>query len=610
MSELAFPAMVEVRSRKTRPLEQLENGLLLIVLLLMIAVPIAEIVLRKLRGTGISGASVIVQHGTLAVGMIGAAIAARERRLLSLATSSLLHGRWAAVARIVAGSIGAAVSALLAIASARFVLTERLDERTLAYGVPTWVIQAILPIGFGLIALRLIMAASNQWSSRLITSAATLVMLLVSQSEISSHSMILAGFAVVFVAAVLGAPIFAVLGGAAIVSYWSAQIPLAAMAVSHYSLAVNPSLPAIPLFTLAGYILAEGGASGRLVRVFRTLVGGVRGGPAIVTVLACAFFTTFTGGSGVTILALGGLLLPILLEARYSERDALGLLTGAGALGILFPPCLPLILYGIAAGLEMSQLFLAGIVPGFLLLVLSGWLGRSQQPRGSNDVRFNAGDAARAVWAAKWELFLPVVALAPLLTGIATAVETAAVTALYALFIETVIYRDYRSPSKLASVFVDSGLLVGGILLILGVSLGLTGYLVDAEIPQLAVEWVTANIESKLVFLLLLNLFLIVVGALMDVYSAIVVVVPLILPLGVAFGIDPIHLGIIFLANLELGFLVPPVGENLFISAYRFNKPLGELARAVLPFVFVLLLGVLAITYVPFLTLALPKFLK
>lgn len=343
------------------------------------------------------------------------------------------------------------------------------------------------------------------------------------------------------------------------------------------------------------------------MRVFDALVGSVRGGPAVVTVLACAFFTTFTGGSGVTILALGGLLLPILLQSGYSEKNALGLVTTGGALGILFPPCLPLILYAIAANVDVHSLFLAGVIPGVLLLVLIALLGRAQQPAVRSFRKFDARDAARAIWDAKWELALPFIVLAILFGGVATPVEAAAITALYALVVEVVVYRDYKRPGQLLKVFTDSGALVGGVLLILGVALGLTGFLVDAEVPQRAAEWVTASIHSKLAFLILLNLFLIAVGALMDIYSAIVVIVPLLIPLGVAFGIDPIHLGIIFLTNLELGYLIPPVGENLFIAAYRFNKPIGELARAVLPMVAILLVGVAAVSYVPQLSLFLVR---
>ena len=594
--------------RPQRP--KVEEVLLAFVLGLMVLLPVVEIILRQSGSPGIAASTTIVQHCTLAVSMLGAAVAARRGRLLSIATTAFLPRRAQVTAAIVAGTGGAAVSALLAVASFRFVMTEREAGTMLWSRVPVWLVEAILPIGFALIATRLIAGSSRNRAGQIL--AATIALAAAtcgSFIDIPSWPLVVGAFAAVCIIAAAGAPIFAVLGGVALVAYWATDIPIAAMAVSHYSLVVNPSLPAIPLFTLAGYILAEGGASRRLVRVFDALMGSMRGGPALVTALACAFFTTFTGGSGVTILALGGLLLPILHQARYSDRNALGLITGAGALGILFPPCLPLILYAVAAGVDVNQLFLAGVIPGILLLALTVWLGRSQQPRVTTARPFDRAAALDAVRAAKWELLLPVVVLFVLFGGFATPVEAAAVTALYALFVEVIVHRDYKTPSQLLKVFTDSGLLVGGVLLVLGVALGLTGFLVDAEVPRHAADWVTASVHSPLVFLLLLNIFLIVVGALMDIYSAIIVVVPLIVPLGAAFGIDPIHLGIIFLANLELGYLVPPVGENLFIAAYRFDRPIGELARAVMPMVGVLLAGVLAITYIPALSLWLVRLL-
>jgi tripartite ATP-independent transporter DctM subunit len=400
------------------------------------------------------------------------------------------------------------------------------------------------------------------------------------------------------------------LGGAALILFWGAGQPVASISLDHYRLVTNPTLPTIPLFTMAGYFLAEGGASKRLIRVFQALVGQFRGGPAIVTALVCAFFTSFTGASGVTILALGGLLMPILLAARYSEKTALGLLTGAGSLGLLFPPCLPLILYAIIARITIEQMFLGGIVPGVLLVAMTAWWGVRQGSKEAAATKaFDAREAARALWDAKWELLLPVVALASLFGGFATPVEAAALTALYAFVVETFIYRDLKILRDVPRVMSECGLLVGGVLLILGVALGFTNYLVDAQVPMRALEWVTASIHSRWLFLLLLNVLLLIVGCLMDIFSAIVVVVPLIVPMGEAFGIDPVHLGIIFLANLELGYLTPPVGLNLFLASYRFGKPLSEVYRAAVPMLLVLLTGVLLITYLPPLTTTLPRWL-
>jgi tripartite ATP-independent transporter DctM subunit len=425
------------------------------------------------------------------------------------------------------------------------------------------------------------------------------------------------GLVALLVAVVLGAPIFVMLGGAALILFWGEDIPIASISLTHYSMVTNPTLPTLPLFTLAGYFLAEGGASKRLIRVFQAWLGQFRGGPAIVTVLACAFFSSFTGASGVTILALGGLLMPVLMGAGYSERSTLGILTGSGGLGLLFPPSLPLILFAIVAGsnatgagVTIEKMFLAGLGPGVLLVGMAIWLGIRLGPKSTGIRRgFDRGEAGRAVWAAKWELLLPLVALVALFGGFATPVEAAAVTAFYAFVVETFFYRDFKGPRDVARVMAECGLLVGGVLLILGVALGFTNYLVDAQIPSRAVEWVTGTVHSKYAFLLALNLCLLVVGCVMDMFSAIVVVVPIIVPLGIAYGVDPIHLGIIFLANLELGLLTPTAGINIFLSSYRFKKPVLQVSRAVIPMQCVLIVGLLLITYFPALTTFLPHWL-
>jgi C4-dicarboxylate transporter DctM subunit len=345
-----------------------------------------------------------------------------------------------------------------------------------------------------------------------------------------------------------------------------------------------------------------------LVRVFYALFGQFRGGPAIVTVLVCALFTSFTGASGVTILALGGLLMPVLIGANYSEKDALGLMTGSGSLGLLLPPCLPLIVYAIVAKVPIGQMFLGGIIPAFIMMAATAiWGIRRGSASGAIERKFERREAQAALWEAKWELAMPLVASLALFSGLATPVEAAAVTAFYAFFIETVIHRDLHIFGDLPRVMAECGLLIGGVLLILGVSLGFTNYLVDAEIPARAVAWTTQTVHSPLLFLLLLNVFLLVVGCLMEIYPAIIIEVPLLVPLGAAFGIDPVRLGIIFLANMELGYLTPPVGLNLLMSSYRFKKPVPEVLRSVLPVVMVLALGVLLITYIPALTTALPR---
>jgi tripartite ATP-independent transporter DctM subunit len=334
------------------------------------------------------------------------------------------------------------------------------------------------------------------------------------------------------------------------------------------------------------------------------------GGTAVVTALLCAFFTVFTGGSGVTILALGGLLFQALQADQYRERFSLGLLTASGSLGLLFPPALPLILYGIVAQISIQDLFVGGLVPGVILVALiAAWGVREGLMTNARRQAFDLAEGARAIWHAKWELALPALVLVAIFGGFATLVEAAALTALYALFTQTVVHRDISVRKDLFGVIVECVVLVGGVLIILGVAMGLTSYMVDAQIPARMVEWAQESISSPLVFLLLLNIFLILVGCLMDIFSAIVVVVPLIVPLGAAFGIHPVHLGIIFIANLELGYLTPPVGLNLFLAAYRFERPLLTVWRAALPMLLILGFGVILITYVPWLTLGLLRFL-
>ncbi|MBI5690716.1 MAG: TRAP transporter large permease subunit [Verrucomicrobia bacterium] len=568
----------------------------------MIALPLVEILLRQFS-VGIPSAPDFLRHLTLLVGMAGGALAAREGRLLALAgPAHFLPARGAAAARILGAGTGAAVAALLAQAGLQFVLQERATGGTLAYGIPRWTLQLALPVGFGVIALRQVWHAGATLRSRL--AALALAGVLGVAARLAPPVLSLGGL---LLATFLGAPIFALLGGAALVLISGSGAPLAAIAIDHYSLVTNPALPAIPLFTLAGYFMAEGGASRRLIRLFQALSGWVRGGPAIATALICAFFTAFTGGSGVTVLALGALLLPVLVGAHFSERHALGLITGAGSLGILLPPCLPVILYAIIAKVDINTMFVAGLVPGVLLILLTAawgmWVGR-RAPR--IEARPDRAEILAALWAAKWELALPVVALATLFSGWATPVEAAAVTAGFAFLIEVVIHRDLHWRRDCPRVMAEAGLLIGGILLILGVALGLTNHLIHEGVPEALAEWSLTHVQSRGLFLLGLNVVLILVGSVVEIFAAIVVVVPLLVPLGLQLGVDPVHLGIIFLATMELGFLAPPFGLNLLLAASRLRRPLGEVARATLPLLAVMFLGVLLITYCPPLTTWLP----
>lgn len=628
-----------------------ENALLVSALALIMVLPMAEAICR-LFGVGISGAQPMIQHITLIIAMVGGAIAARESRLLSISTLTAFLKEPAKVwSNLFAGAVAVMITFILCVASWQFIMrSERPMADILAYNIPKWWVQMVMPIGFGLITLRLWWRSGNNWKMRALSLVLSAALLWIFYIPFCNPAYLFWPFLILLlVATVLGAPLYVTLGGAAVLLFWRGsliadglsynqpeliiwfkgllvvyfnQLPkidlglLDALSIDQYSLVTNPTLPTLPLFTLAGYFLAEGGASQRLIRVFTALVGSIRGGTVIMTFLVCAFFTTFTGASGVTILALGGLLLPVLLASKYSEKNSLGIVTSAGALGLLFPPSLPLILYAIIAGnVTIQQMFLGGLIPGIIMLAIMTTVGILQGPKGARAQRqpFEFKEAFAALWDAKWELAIPIVAVGALFSGTFTPVEAASLTALYAFFVETVIYRDLKfiktQPEKknLPQTMGECGLLIGGVLLILGLALGFTNYLVFAEIPTLAVEWVSAHISSPWVFLLFLNLALFAVGCLMDVYSAIVVIVPLITPLGLAFGIDPIHLGIIFLANLEAGFLTPPVGMNLFLSSYRFGKPMVLIMKAVVPMLLATVFTVLLVTYIPWLTTWLPS---
>ncbi len=594
-----------------RKLEPFENAFSITVLAAMSLLPLLEIAGRQVIGRGIPGSIPLVQHLTLWIAFLGAALAARSNTLLALSTADFLPARWSGPVRVFTSAVGTGVAAWLLVASADMVRVEREFGDQVALGIPVWVAITVMPVGFALVAGRLIWHASEGWRGRLLAAGGMLVPLVFGLSpSLQGSGLVLPAILIILVATALGLPIFAALGGAALLLFWNEGVPVSAVPGESYRLSASAYLPAVPLFTLGGYILAEGGASRRLLRAFTALFGWMPGGLAIVTTLILAFFTPLTGASGVTILSMGGLLLPVMTKARYPEDTSVGLVTVSGSIGLLLPPSLPVILYGIYANVRIDKLFIGGLAPGMLLiLMVAGWGAGRGWWAGAERTPFRAGEAVKAVWESKWELFLPVVVLVAIFGGFATLVETSALTVLYALTVECFIYRDLGFRRDLGRIAVECATLVGGFFIILGVALGFNNYLIDAEIPTRALEWVQAQISSPLVFLLVLNIFLVIVGALMDIYSAIFVVVPLIVPMGLAYGIDPIHLGIIFLANMELGYLMPPMGENLFLSSMRFEQPLGRIYRSTLPYVAILIVAVLIITYVPSLTLGLVNFL-
>ncbi len=406
--------------------------------------------------------------------------------------------------------------------------------------------------------------------------------------------------------ALLGGALFVLLGAATIIGYATAGEPISTILIDLNRVTKNPTILIIPLFTFAGYILAEGNTPQRLIAFARASFGWFPGGVAVVVLCTCAFFTTFTGASGITIIALGGLLYPILRQ-NYSERFSLGLVTASGSIGLLFFPSIPLILYAIIAQVNITRMFLAGIVPGVLILgILSIYCCTWSVIRRIETIPFDFSKIFRTLWAAKWELLLPFLLLNGIIRGIVTLDEAAALTALYVLIIEIGIHRSIAL-SALPRIVKESMLLVGAILIILGIALGLTNYLITLDVPTSVLEWIEAKTDSRLAMLIGLNIFLLIVGCLMDIFSAIIIVVPLLLPLAEEFGIDKAHLGIIVLTNLEIGYLTPPVGMNLFISSLKFEYPVVLLYRSVLLFIGLLLLALILVTYVPELSLWLPR---
>jgi tripartite ATP-independent transporter DctM subunit len=586
---------------------RLEDSLAAAVLAVIAVLPVMELAGREFFGIGIPGSIPIVQHLTLCVTFIGAALAARSDRLLALATPEFLPAPWRMSVELATGWLSVAVGATLVVASVLLVAVDLEYGDRIAWGIPVWVVSLVIPAAFAVMTWRMLVSAAAGWRGWLIVATGLVIPVLFGFiPALNTPGLLLPGIGVFVLGTALGLPIFAAIGGAAALLFFLEGTPIAAVPGEAYRMATSPMLPAIPLFTLGGYILAAGGASRRLLSFFTALAGWLPGGLAVVVTLLLAFFTPLTGASGITILAIGGLLLPMLTQARYPERHSVGLVTVSGSIGVLLPPSLPVILYAYYAELQLDDLFIGGLVPGLLLIVaVAAWGAWRGWFQGAERTPFQWRRLRQALWAAKWEVLLPFIIIGGIFGGVATLVEAAALTVLYAFIVETLVCRELSIRRDLPRIAVESATLVGGFMIILGVALGLTNYLVIAQVPMLALEWITAVIESPVLFLLALNLLLIIVGALMDIYSAIIVIVPLIVPMASVYQIDPVHLGIIFLANMQLGYLMPPMGENLFLSAYRFNQPLPLIYRATLPYVAILLVAVLLITYLPGLTLGL-----
>jgi len=587
-----------------------EDIIALAVFFTMVFIPFIETLSRIFHLTGIPAASVLVQHLTLWIGFIGAVLAAQQNKLLSLSVKPLFDskndshpGRW------LAKTISFIVIISLMWGSLQFIRWEYIYPIEIAPNIPRWFMQIIMPVGFALIAFHVI---RNSGKDRYYLGSILMISLIwflisITDTFVDQSWFVWIGIIVILVSLLFGAPIFVGLGGVAALLFWSDSISIAAIPTETYRIVVSPTLPMIPLFTLAGYVLAESKASERMFRLFTALFGWIPGGTPIVIIILCSFFTALTGGSGVTILALGGLLYPLLKKEGYSNRFTLGLITVSGSIGILFPPSLPAIIYSVTAGISVKDVFIAGLIPGILLVTLmASWSIIQGKTHKIKRQPLDFGKMLSAIKAAKWECVIPILILSGVFAGFTTLVETAAITVIYILFIEIFIYKDL-SVKKIPGIVIECATLVGGVLIILGVAMGLTSYIVDAQIPEFILVWVKSMITSKIAFLLILNIFLLIVGCFMDIFSAMIVIAPLVTPIGAYFGIHPVHLAVIFIANLELGYFTPPVGMNLFLSAYRFNVDMPTIYKSTLPFFLIRFVAVLLITYIPLLSLYLLK---
>ena len=601
-----------------------ENGVSSVILLAIAVLPTLEILARVFFKTGIHSSADLTNHLVLWLTCLGGAITSREGKHITLSVGlEMIREPERSWITTVTTFLAATISSAMTWSALSLLLIGFDPTKTIAF-IPIQAAAAVIPLGFAIITVRFLTRAPLPPLNRAIAALGCLLGTIIAFSSVlnilytvfaelpalfgtleqlfSTMSVKLAPAAVIVlvVSIFFGSPIFIVLGGVAYLLFVRSFGALEVIPSEAYTLLTGYYIPTIPLFTFAGFILSESKAGERLMRLFRAWLGWLPGGLIIVAVLVCTFFTTFTGATGVTILALGALLVYILVESgRYSTDFSNGLITASGSIGLLFPPSLPIILYGVIAQINILHMFVGGILPGLLMvLTLCGFGVITAVTRKVKAVPFEIKEALLAAKGAFWEMLLPVIILLGYFLGITTLVETGAVAVLYALIIEVLVQRDL-SLKDLPRVMLKCIPIVGGVLIILAAAKGLQYYLVDAEIPMRLSTWVRYNISSKYVFLILLNLGLLITGCLMDIFSAILVVVPLIIPVGEAFGIHPVHLGVIFLANLGVGYLTPPVGLNLFLAAYRFNQPLVRIYKNVIPFFLALLAVVLLITYVP-----------
>ncbi|MGD2086848.1 MAG: TRAP transporter large permease subunit [Candidatus Aminicenantes bacterium] len=615
----------KIRARIITSFHRFEDILAFVAVILLALFPFMEIIARKFFKTSVPYALAYTHHLVLVLTFIGGMITSREKKHLSL--SLTLNMEESIKERIHVGIMILASMMTTAFFWSALSFTFTGFDPTKKIGIfPIRLMGLVMVIGYAVMALRFITGVPKIGRHRLIAAAGLLLGTLVALDPIAK---ILASFfeefppfidsllqfangvngiialpviILLIIGAVFGAPLFVVLGGIAFMLFARVGEPLEIIPNEAYSMLISHSIPAIPLFTVAGFLLSESKAGERLVRFFKAVFAWFPGGLAIMAILVCAFFTTFTGASGVTILALGALLSYVLINGKYKRKFSLGLLTASGSVGLLFPPSLPIIIYGVIAGVSIKDMFIGGIVPGVVMVVALVIFSIIYASKHKTERQpFNLKEAFSSIGGAIGEILLPIVIVLSYFGGLTTLEESAALAVIYTLVVEVFIHRDLKI-RDLPGVIAKCIPIIGGVLMILSLAKGLSYYIVDAEVPMRLTEWVQASISSKYVFLLLLNIGLLITGCLMDIFSAIMVVVPLIIPLGSIFGIHPVHLGIIFLANMELGYMTPPVGLNLFLSSYRFNEPMGKLYKDVLPFFFIQLAAVLLITYFPFLT--------
>ena len=585
------------------------DWLCLFLFLILISFPIFQILGRYISFFSIPASQEIVQHMTLWIGFIGAVIAARSNKLLSVVREPVFDSTTKVnLPKFFVHIFSLSIVFVLSISYLKMIQIGFQYPDYIAPYIPTWFAQVIIPVGLILIWYQMILTSSTDLKYRVLLTVISIIPTIILyfwQFPLANPLLLWTKvlFAISLVA--FGLPIFILLASLSIFfflsepSEWATNYDLiSTISDSAYRIVVSPTLAAIPIFTLAGYILAESNISERLIRFFKASLGWLPGSTVLIVVLLCAFFTALTGGSGVTILALGAILYPILIHDGYSKQFSLGIITTAGSLGLLFPPSLPAIIYSVTAGINPLELFKQALIPAIFLMSIMFFYGLYKRPKSKTVERFVFKDAFETVKIAKWEIAIPLLIILSLFSGFATLVESAALLVLYVLTVELYIFRDI-SFKNLPKIIIDCSTLVGGVLIILGFAMGFTGYLVDAQIPLKILNFVQSTISSKIIFLLALNILLLIVGCLMDVFSAIIVVVPLIAPLATYFGIDPFHLAIIFIANLELGYITPPVGMNLYLSSYRFEKDMPTIYSATLPFFFIRLIGVILITYIP-----------